>query len=514
VNTNLGSVLPLLTGKRTFLVDLIDGMATMLSSENDYVEKQVEYKEVEIEHRSSSNKLPLLGIGEKEDLEGDDVPLMNVLFVREQLDDARVVAAVPPESEGWKTRGVHQMNPRARFRNIEMMTRFVAGNATAEDKQALRMCDWSLVTDNADSARIANDIDDMALTIMLRSNGMDVDEHCVLRRYDLCVPQLDGSLQGIRNHLGLNQAMYFSASTHPQTSVLKSLREQTEGDVVVKGPFEALGLHRVMRSPKLALTGTRAGFSTLFMGDDLRNEIKMPLVIGSGKYDGFVAQMPLGVPAVGFQDLKVPSLAHLMIADRSEHANINTSLPCTEQELEREFLMLEFAKYAWRLYAENRPIGEAGDEVVAKAVSLTLPPDVPAFGPDTPIQTYVLHMVAGMSEEVRKGRPGYKIYIPGEYDTDVMEVTAGNYKLRLELVARILHECFRDDRVPMVFYQPPEFISMTDKHWHLVPVPAAAMDHTFGRTKFPSGAVTTTGTYVPVETALLAKSKVPAIAMH
>ena len=531
----------------TFMVDLIDGLAAMLAEANpcggDYEFGMLEFKKTMVAHHSEAKKLPLMGVGEK-DLTDAQAPKMEVLFVREREKASGVVGvSYKAKADGFQTLPLQRLTPWGRMRNIETMIRLISGEATKEDKAVLETIDWTLITDNSNESCILNDIDDAMLKGVLECNGIAATEHCVNRRMDIKVPVLDDSAikmndTGIFDHLELNRALYYSATAMPQTELLKQLRDGTAASAAVAVQFKALGMDKFMRNERVNL-GVRDKMppTTLFMGDDMRDKgIKLPLVIGSGRFDGFVAQLPIGNPAEHFREFDVPSLAHVMIADRSEHANINTSLPCTSDESEREFLMHEFCDFAYRLYSGNHPIREAGDEVVAKGASLGLKPD-------TRIQTYVVKMVANVEEDVRKGRPGYKIYLPGKYDAEaeVLEATKHETQAahrsdlstrREELIQEIMKVCFDKECVPTVFYQPPESISMVDKHWHMVPIPAKAMGYAFGRTRFKravgeeaakaaasevdeaaGNVVTTTGTYLPVRQVLAAKRSVRAVDM-
>mgnify|MGYP002881218560 CR=1 FL=1 len=119
--------------------------------------------------------------------------------------------------------------------------------------------------------------------------------------------------------------------------------------------------------------------------------------------ENFVAFQPLGEPG---RDVKNFKIGHLMVLNHN-HSNrfsMNEMLPLCQEEKDDLRKRSDFMKMAYNSLFNNYSVKHCGQFVLEKARTF-------GFSDETPIREFFSFQIMNIPEEIKRGRPGYKLMV-------------------------------------------------------------------------------------------------------
>jgi len=166
--------------------------------------------------------------------------------------------------------------------------------------------------------------------------------------------------------------------------------------------------------------------------------------------ENYTVLHPLGKPGLALGADNAFKVAHMMIVAHNGIRTFNELLPSTPDEITNLGQRLALAVDVTDKMKDNVQLSECGSKVVAKAIAMEVPIT-------TGIRDFVQIQISAMTDELRKGRPGYLLK-----DEEGNDFATDSEKITQKLTA-----AFTGNLVPKIYIQGPDKNTQALSHLHL-----------------------------------------------
>lgn len=255
--------------------------------------------------------------------------------------------------------------------------------------------------------------------------------------------------QEITEEMATYMGKWFSrvapATLGTQTDVFRKIISTSEVDF--SETFLTEQLDGIFTSDKIVLPMLGA-YNSNYLFRDSRNAAKLPLY----NDENYTVMHPLGEPGLHLGDGHGSKVSHLMIIKHAPTGAItfNEMLPSSIDEISDLETRITVLKKVFQNMKDDVPLSACGSKVVEKAREM-------GIDPQTGIRQFFVKMITTMPEDVRGGRPGYKLM-----DKDNEEISGDELK-----VQALVDEVYGNEALnPVALIQPPSENSQLLSHIH------------------------------------------------